>query len=134
MSITERITIKEFLDRENNIRPELLDEEAQDIAKKLRDEKITTHQVRRFFDEVKSYKARLDRGEDYKKIKPLIVMLKSKAKYAATKNKKMNIFYEFIGKSIDKKKTEEKEIEKKKFDAFCLFFEAIYGFAELKNT
>lgn len=128
------ITINEFLDAEGNIRPELLDKEAQKIAGDLKDAKITTHQVRKFYDEVKHYKACLDKGVDYKKVKPLIVMLKSKAKYAATKNKKMNIFYEFIEKSIDKIKAGEKEIEKKKFDAFCLFFEAIYGFAELKNT
>lgn len=127
------IAINNFLE-EGSIRPELLDKEASGVAKELKKAEITTHQVRRFFDEVKSYKARLDRGEDYNKIKPLIVMLKSKAKYASTKNGKMKIFYDFIEQSINKIITGSVETEKKNFDAFCLFFEAIYGFAELKNT
>lgn len=127
------IIIGNFLEGDA-IRPELLDKEANDIAKKLKQAAITTHQVRRFYDEVKKYKTLLDKGWDYKKVKPLIVMLKSKAKYAATKNNKMGIFYEFIEASIEKIKTENEETEKKNFNAFCLFFEAIYGFAELKNT
>ncbi len=125
------IIVKDFLDNENNIRPELLDKEASDISGKLKN--LSTHQIRKFYDEVKNFKARLDRGEDYKKIKPLIVMLKSKAKYAYTKNDKMKVFYHFITQSIEKIKSEDTETEKKKFDAFCLFFEAIYGFADLKN-
>jgi len=128
------ITVQAFLDAENDIRPELFDDEAKDIAKKLKGARITTHQVRRFYDEVKRYKARLDQGEPYKRIKPLIVMLKSKAKYAATKKPNMSIFYDFIEKSVDYVKEGDEEIQKKKFDAFCLFFEAVYGFAELKNN
>lgn len=125
------ITVNDFLDGEGYIRPDLLDNEAKDIADALKG--LSTHQVRRFYDEVKSYKALIDKGEDYKKIKPLIVMLKSKAKYAATKKKEMTIFYNFMRQSIEKIKSEDSETEKKKFDAFCLFFEAIYGFADLKN-
>jgi CRISPR-associated protein Csm2 len=115
------------------VRSGLLDGEARVIAKILKNENITTHQVRRFYDEVKHYKAKLDKGENFKKVKPLIVMLKSKAKYAATKKKEMNVFYEFIEQSIDKIMKAKDLDQKKQFDAFCLFFEAVYGFAELKN-
>ena len=125
------IAVPEFLDAEGDIRSELLDKEAQDIADQFKG--ITTHQVRKFYDEVKKYQGLLDKNEPYKKIKPLIIMLKSKAKYA-TKKKEMRIFYEFIKHSIDNIKTGGEDIEKKKFNAFCLFFEAIYGFAELKNS
>jgi CRISPR-associated protein Csm2 len=125
------IQVNNFLDAEENIRPDLLDREALIIAKEF--SKLSTHQVRRFYDEVKHYKERLDKGESFKKIFPLIVMLKSKAKYAATKKKEMAVFYDFINQSIEKIKTEEEEKQKKKFDAFCLFFEAVYGFAELKK-
>lgn len=128
------IKIPNFLDTEGNVRPELLDEDAFKIADELKKSKLTTHQVRRFYDEVKSYKARLDRGEDYKRIKPLILMLKSKAKYASTKKTEMRILYEFISQSIEEIKKGGEEVEKKKYDAFCLFFEAVYGFAELKNN
>ena len=126
------IAVPEFLDADGYIRAELLDKEAQDIAGQFK--RITTHQVRRFYDEVKKYQGLLDKNEPYKKIKPLIIMLKSKAKYAASKKKEMRIFYEFIKQSIDNIKTGGEDIEKKKFNAFCLFFEAIYGFAELKNS
>jgi CRISPR type III-A-associated protein Csm2 len=132
------ITVPDFLDSEGYIRPELLDKEALVIAGEFKNTKgLTTHQVRRFYDEVKSYKDRLDKGEPYKRIKPLIIMLKSKAKYAATKKpKEMSGFCDFINQSIGKIKTEtgNEVLEKKRFDAFCLFFEAIYGFAELKNS
>lgn len=127
------IQVNNLLDAEDNIRPDLLDKEALIIAKEFSKEKLSTHQVRKFYDEVKHYKERLDKGESFKKIFPLIVMLKSKAKYAATKKKEMTVFYDFINQSIEKIKTEEEEKQKKKFDAFCLFFEAVYGFAELKK-
>ncbi len=126
------IAVPEFLDADGYIRAELLDKEAQDIADQFK--RITTHQLRKFYDEVKKYQGLLDKNEPYKKIKPLIIMLKSKAKYAATKKKEMRIFYDFIEQSIKKIKTGGEDFEKKKFNAFCLFFEAIYGFAELKNS
>ena len=128
------ITVLEFLDDDGYIRAELLDSEARIIAGQLKSKGITTHQVRKFYDEVKKYQGLLDKNEPYKKIKPLIIMLKSKAKYASTKKPKMKIFYEFIKQSIDKIKTGGEDIEKKKFHAFCLFFEAVYGFADLKNS
>jgi CRISPR-associated protein Csm2 len=128
------IAVPEFLDADGYIRAELLDKEAKDIAGQLKSKRITTHQVRKFYDEVKKYQGLLDKNEPYKKIKPLIIMLKSKAKYASTKKPKMKIFYEFIKQSIDKIKTGGEDIEKKKFHAFCLFFEAVYGFADLKNS
>lgn len=131
--MSESINTISFLDSEGNTRPELLDTEARKIAGKLGNHKISTNQLRKFFDEVKGYKTRLDKGADYKEIKPLIVMLKSKAKYASTKKKEMLGFYKFIEMSIDEIKKGGEVIEKKKFKAFCLFFEAIYGFADLKK-
>ena len=129
------ITVPPFLDAEHNIRPELLDGEALKIAKEFKNAGLTTHQVRKFYDEVKKYQGRLDKpGESYQRVKPLIVMLKSKAKYAVNSKKKgMGTFYEFMAQSIDQIKTGGESVEKEKFNAFCLFFEAVYGFAELKN-
>ncbi len=127
------IQVKDFLDEHMNIRPDLLDQDAMEIAAKFTEKKLSTHQVRKFFDEVKHYKTRIEKGESFKRIFPLIVMLKSKAKYAATKKSEMLVFYEFIKQSIEKIKTEDEEKQKKKFEAFCLFFEAVYGFAQLKK-
>ncbi len=126
------IIVKDFLDDKGDIRPELLDGEAMEIAEELSKSKLSTHQVRKFFDEVKNYKARIDKGEDFRKIMPLIVMLKSKAKYASRK-KEMNVFRDFLYKSIEKIKEDDGKDKKEKFNAFCLFFEAVYGFANLKK-
>lgn len=127
------IEFGEFLDSEGYIRPELLDKEAKDVADQLKATKLTTHQVRKFYDEVKSYKARMDRNEDFRKIKPMIVMLKSKAKYAATRKSEMRTFYDFIAESVNKITQGDEAEQKARFKAFCLFFEAVYGFSELKN-
>jgi CRISPR type III-A-associated protein Csm2 len=127
------IQVNNFLDNDDNIRPDLLDKEAHDIAREFSRKKLSTHQVRKFYDEVKHYKERIDRGESFKKLFPLIVMLKSKAKYASTKKSEMSIFYDFIDQSVKKIKNEDEEKQKKNFYAFCLFFEAVYGFAELKK-
>ena len=126
--------INDFLDESGEIRPDLFDKEARDIAGEFSKEKISTHQVRKFFDEVKRYKSRLERNESYSRLKPLIIMMKSKAHYAANKKKEMKVFAEFINQAIDKIKTGGEEVEKKKFLAFCLLFEAVYGFADLKNN
>lgn len=134
------IHVKEFLDSDGFIRAELLDREASEIADELSKTNLSTHQVRKFYDEVKQYKTRLDKGDDFKKIFPLILMLKSKAKYAFSKekdNKKkdgLKLFYEFICQNIEKIKEEDAKDKKEKFDAFCLFFEAVYGFANLKKN
>jgi CRISPR type III-A-associated protein Csm2 len=126
------INVPDFLDDEGNIRPELLDSDARNVAGEFTSKRISTHQVRKFYDEVKKYEAIIDKDKkSYKKIKPLIIMLKSKAKYAATKQDKMQVFYTFMEQSINHIKTGGNEIEK--FKAFCLFFEAVYGFADLKN-
>ena len=55
------IAVPEFLDDDGYIRAELLDKEAQDIANQLKSKKITTHQVRKFYDEVKKYQGLLDK-------------------------------------------------------------------------
>lgn len=122
-----------FLNNDGKIRAELLDKDALYWAQKFRG--ISTHQIRRFFDEVKKYEQQLSNSrKDFNELKPLIYMLKSKAQYAAHKQNKMNPFAKFISNSIDeiKKGNNEKE-EGDRFKAFCLFFEAVYGFAELKK-
>ncbi len=129
------MNIKDFLEN-GEIRPELLDGEALAVAKEFEKAGITTHQVRKFYDEVKRLKGRLEQeNASYRRIQPLIVMLKSKAQYAANSKKKgMHVFSDFMNKCITNVKAETEDEEKKRFEAFCLFFEAVYGFANLKNN
>lgn len=125
--------ISNFLDGDK-IRPELLDKDALLIAKDFEKAKLTTNQVRKFYDEVKKYEKLLEK-KDFSDVEPLIYMLKSKAKYAVNKKNGMDmVFYEFIDKSIDKIKTATtKESKEQNYKAFCLFFEAIYGFTNFKK-
>lgn len=133
------IFIKDFLDDNGKIRPDLLDDEALEIADKLSG-KLTTHQVRKFFDEIKSYKMKVESGHNFQEILPLIVMLKSKAKYAfnkertAKKKEGLKLLDEFICQSVEKIKESKVEEQRDNFLAFCLFFEAVYGFANLSNN
>ncbi|MHB8279468.1 MAG: type III-A CRISPR-associated protein Csm2, partial [Candidatus Humimicrobiaceae bacterium] len=60
--------------------------------------------------------------EHFKKIMPLIKMLKSKIVYASARQKNMGEFEEFIKDRIDKIK------DKKDFKAFVLHFEAVVGY------
>lgn len=130
--IEDKMAKIKFLDSNNDIIPELLDRDASWIADTFY-KKISTHQIRKFYDEVKQYQSEIEKGKPYKEVKPFILMLKSKAKYASSKMNEMKVFYEFIKGSIDKIKDSDEKLEKKKFSAFCLFFEAVYGFADLKK-
>ena len=128
--------INKFLDDKNGIRPELLDTEAMDVAEEFQRAGITTNQLRKFYDEVKKYERDMDlKKKNFSEIEPLIYMLKSKAKYA-TNNKKRGMYklYDFMDKCIANiKNAATEKLKKENYKAFCLFFEAAYGFANLKK-
>lgn len=134
------IAVNEFLDTNGFIRTDLLDKEASKIADELSKTNLSTHQVRKFYDEVKHYKARIDKENNLPEMMPLIVMLKSKASYVFNKEKDrkkkdgLKLLYDFICNGVGQVKDDNLELQKKKFDAFCLFFEAVYGFANLKKN
>jgi CRISPR type III-A-associated protein Csm2 len=123
-----------LLDPNGRMPKELLDSEAQIWAKEFSHKQISTHQVRRFFDEVKKYQRLLDaKIKEYADVRPLIYMLKSKANYAVSRDDKIEPFADFITKAINEIKKGNEEQEKLRFKHFCLFFEAVYGFADLKK-
>lgn len=127
-----------FLDETNNIQKDLLDVEALKVAQTFEKATLTTNQVRKFYDEVKKYEKMLENGKSFSDIEPLIYMLKSKAKYAerrADKKINMKVFYDFIDGAINQiKNGSTEDLKKKNYYAFCLFFEAVYGFANLKKN
>ena len=116
-----RDKIPAFLNSDGKLRAELLDTDACYWAKKFRG--ISTHQIRRFFDEVKRYEQQLSNSrKDFNELKPFIYMLKSKTRYAAHKKPEMKAFASFIAGSIDEiKKGKDDNEEKDRFKAFCLF-------------
>jgi len=118
-------------------KPALYDRTAKEIAQKLVkiDQKkpigVSRHQLRRIFDEVKSINRKyssLNNENWVEEALPLVKMIKAKTAYqvARIKKNKKNLeeFYDnlndFIKKSIDQIS------EKKVFEIFTSFFEAIY--------
>ncbi|MBI4768707.1 MAG: type III-A CRISPR-associated protein Csm2 [Deltaproteobacteria bacterium] len=138
------------------LRPELLDQDARRwagclvLSEDKTDKKgksfvnyhgVSRHQLRRLYDEVKHYQKLLedkkklypkekDRGWD--EVKPLVKMVRAKTAYmvARMKDKEKNFktkaaydsLYNFIDQSLNLID------EESHFNAFCLFFEAVYGF------
>ncbi|MHB8278726.1 MAG: type III-A CRISPR-associated protein Csm2, partial [Candidatus Humimicrobiaceae bacterium] len=98
-----------FFDEEGIIKTELLEKAAEKEAQKFG--ALTTTQLINFFNEVKALEKRLkdngDSDEHFKKIMPLIKMLKSKIVYASARQKNMGEFEEFIKDRIDKIKNKK---------------------------
>lgn len=115
------------------IREELITEEAEKIAKEFNNNRLSTSQLRAFFNEVKAIKNRVkDDGSNYNMVFPLILMLKSKAEYKGSSkgNSKIPaVFKDFLIANIDRLSKDKKEGNSKvAFDAFVMFFEAVVGY------
>ena len=128
----------EYYDENNKVRPELLDRDAYEQAKKFIrryynnkkqkeevDQKrtLTSSQLRRFFNEFRQLEKKVNIN-GFDKVKPLIKMTKSKAAYASNprKPKIPEAFKDFLIENVDKINTETD------FKTFMLYFEAVVGF------
>jgi len=132
-----------FYDENGKILSNLYDETASKIANELvrktgtdkwgnsRFNGVSSTQLRRLFDEVKRFERNLKANPDsWEAVLPLIKMIKSKSAYStsrAIKQSKYDAKYysslnDFIKSGIDNVK------EYKDYKAFCLLFEAVYGF------
>ena len=108
----------------NEDKKRLLSEFAENYAKAF--ENITTTQIRKFYNDI----VRIEKGVRQKGFEieqPLILMMPSKAAYAAGRNKSMKDFKEFISILTDINKVKGKE----DFEFAKTFFEAIVGFHKL---
>lgn len=129
MSEIKKIIGDSYCDSNGNIREDLLLDGAKRIAKLL--ERESSSQIRQFFNEVKSLKFRIeDNKENFEKIYPNILILKSKAayKYRNGNNKINKIkkeFNEFINVNVDIIKN-NKNYET--FEQFVTFFEVVAGY------
>lgn len=94
-------------------------------AKKIKEAKLTTSQLRKFFGEVKKQQMN---GYDETEF----VLLKPKLAYAVGRAKdpdaKINDFYYVISKAIDWVKADSKEESEKRFHNFIRVFEAIVAY------
>lgn len=106
------------------LREDLIGIWADKVGKDLAylDPELTTTQIRKFFNEIRSLEARVE--DNFDENKALVLMVKSKVAYSAGKktSKTPKEFKDFIDACIDKvdKKTD--------FDAFVKFFESVVGY------
>ena len=132
-----------FLDdgfyNEQGIRPELLDEEAHNLAKNYfgprgrKFNQVSSSQMRRFFSDVRKLEEMMrddeinldsDKREDLRQYPAMIKLLKSKLAYAAGRKdvKLSQAFASTMSTAVDKVETP------RDFKAFILFFESIMGY------
>jgi len=129
--------IKFFDDAEKKIiNSRILDEDAEKIARSLFLDKgynkkngISSSQLRKFFNEIKSLEKKYDYDKNWAAVKPLVKMVKSKVAYANTVRKVSQYnkpFYDkfqvFINNGIFSIEDE------RDFKAFSKMFEAVVGF------
>lgn len=108
------------------IKTELLDEEAEKLAKSFVDRppKLSSAQMRRFFGEFRQLEKKVFSSISFEEVKPLIKMVKSKASYAANRpnNRIPDTFKKFLTDNVNAINTKDD------FKAFMLHFEAVVGF------
>ncbi|MCI6152331.1 MAG: type III-A CRISPR-associated protein Csm2 [Fusobacterium perfoetens] len=132
---------KGYIDIETGfLRENLLTNEAIALAECFRYENLTNSQIRNFFNEVKAIRNILDdKEENWNKVYPMTLMLKSKINYKYNRNKdsekKLKTLKKFIEKSVDKIIEENKKNNGyETFKNFVIYFEVTMGFAKLKNN
>ena len=99
---------------------------AEELGKRLCDEKLTTSQIRQVFTKLKAIEAK-----GYVEQKTEFMMLRPYIAYAAgrqIKVKGLQTFKEKITWGIDAVLAGDKETEQSRFHNFCKFFEAVLAY------
>ena len=87
--------------------------------------KISSTQIRKFYEEVLNLKSQLENGKNFREILPYFKMLKAKANVAYERDVINTNFKIFIEKNVDYVGSDEK-----RFKIFCTFFEAVVAYAK----
>lgn len=121
---------KGFTDTKGNLREELITIEALEIAKFFKGNKLSNSQLRAFYNEIKAINNRLENNkENFDKIYPMILMIKPKIEYRASKDRNMSGYKDFLNAGI--KHIQEENANGKGFETFknfVIFFEAVVGY------
>jgi len=132
----------EYFDSDGNIRADLFSEEAERIVKcfisksssadyqerrgrRQLKKKISSSQIRKFYEELLNLKTKLDHGSKFQEILPYFKMLKAKAHVAFERDVINANFKTFIEKNVDYVGEDEK-----RFKIFCTLFEAVVAYAK----
>jgi CRISPR type III-A-associated protein Csm2 len=113
-------------DPAGNIPADLLTDVAEKWAEIIKNDRtgkeIKSHQLRRFYNDLKGIEKRVNAdSENFARYLPLVGLLKAKVAYASKKIP--GTFKQFIETGVN-----EVGQDKKKFEAFCLLFQAVVGY------
>ena len=89
--------------------------------------RISSTQIRKFYEEVLNLKDQLDNGKEFREILPYFRMLKAKANVAYERDVINTNFKRFIEENVDYIGDNEE-----KFKIFCTFFEAVVAYSKGK--
>ncbi len=129
-----------YRDKDGNIRPELLNEEAEKTAKSFAEdnERLSTSQLRRFYGDFKQLQRKYntkvrsnkdkDKAKAFKEILPLVKMQRAKSEYALARKSITKGFRDFLVENI------QFIDDWQKFEDFMLYFEAVVGFCYGKGV
>lgn len=119
----------QFYKEKGMVRPELMDTEAAKIADRIL--KVKPTQMRRIFDQVKQLRRRLEAGEEWGQIEPLVRLQKAQLAYTIRRGKKnggreseasWDELGKFLNDCIDSVKTQAD------YSVFCDLMEAVYAY------
>lgn len=119
----------QFYTEKEKIRPEIMDCEAQKIASTILN--VSPTQMRRIFDQIKQLQKRLNAGESWEDIEPLVRLQKAQLVYTIRRGKKnagkakepsWDNLQHFLEEGIDSIKTDAD------YQAFCMMMEAVYAY------
>lgn len=133
-----------YFDEDGNIKADLFSDYAKDVVdcfikkatkkdkrfnkRKNREEvfkKITSSQIRKFYEEVLNLKDQYELSKDFKKVLPYFKMLKAKAHIAYERDNINSNFKTFIEKNVDYVGDDEE-----RFKVFCTLFEAVVAYSK----
>ena len=119
-----------FTNAKGYLREELVTTEAEEIAQSL--SSVSTAQLRAFFNEIKAMRNRLESNksdENFERIYPLILIIKSKIQYRCNKDpKKLENLKNFLYAGIDEIQKQYKLGKgRETFENFAIFFETVVG-------
>lgn len=123
---------KGFVNEKGYLRENLVTTEAEEIAESLKF--VSTAQLRAFFNEIKALKNRLaskNTQENFEKIYPLILIIKSKIQYRYAKEpRKLSALKDFLYAGIGEIQKQNKIGKgKEAFENFATFFEIVIGYS-----
>lgn len=118
-----------YFDQEGNIYPELITTVAEEIARTLSQHahpKMTSTQLRRFYNKARSIKDRLDSGTDFTGVVSKIRELERDAVYSVGREMAPELFKQFMERNIQVAERGRKEFE----NGFLQHFQSVVAYSK----